>query len=33
MENYHFEYSNAFQLVTDFYAKEVPDITGMSEYL
>uniref|UniRef100_A0A669Q3C8 DNA mismatch repair protein MSH3 n=1 Tax=Phasianus colchicus TaxID=9054 RepID=A0A669Q3C8_PHACC len=28
IENYHFEYSHAFQLVTDFYAKEVPDITG-----
>ena len=30
MENLHFEYSHAFQLITDFYAKEVPDTTGMS---
>ncbi|XP_055647580.1 DNA mismatch repair protein Msh3 isoform X3 [Falco peregrinus] len=28
MENLHFEYSHAFQLITDFYAKEVPDTTG-----
>ncbi|KAK4816335.1 hypothetical protein QYF61_015019, partial [Mycteria americana] len=28
MEKLHFEYSHAFQLVTDFYAKEVPDTTG-----
>ncbi|XP_014816014.1 PREDICTED: DNA mismatch repair protein Msh3 isoform X2 [Calidris pugnax] len=28
MEKHHFEYSHAFQLVTDFYAKEVPDTTG-----
>ncbi|KAM6328810.1 LOW QUALITY PROTEIN: DNA mismatch repair protein Msh3 [Alca torda] len=28
MENHHFEYSHAFQLVTDFYAKEVADTTG-----
>ncbi|XP_071587443.1 DNA mismatch repair protein Msh3 isoform X1 [Heliangelus exortis] len=28
MDNLHFEYSHAFQLVTDFYAKEVPDTTG-----
>lgn len=29
MGNHHFEYTHAFQLITDFYAKEVPDITGM----
>uniref|UniRef100_A0A8C0AR58 DNA mismatch repair protein MSH3 n=1 Tax=Buteo japonicus TaxID=224669 RepID=A0A8C0AR58_9AVES len=28
METLHFEYSHAFQLITDFYAKEVPDTTG-----
>ncbi|XP_067172842.1 DNA mismatch repair protein Msh3 [Apteryx mantelli] len=28
MENLHFEYSHAFQLITDFYAREVPEITG-----
>ncbi|XP_068522312.1 DNA mismatch repair protein Msh3 isoform X1 [Anas acuta] len=28
MGNHHFEYTHAFQLITDFYAKEVPDITG-----
>ncbi|XP_030323488.1 DNA mismatch repair protein Msh3 [Calypte anna] len=28
MDNLHFEYSHAFQLITDFYAKEVPDTTG-----
>ncbi|XP_074935705.1 DNA mismatch repair protein Msh3 [Phalacrocorax aristotelis] len=28
MEKLHFEYSHAFQLITDFYAKEVPDTTG-----
>ncbi|XP_030326134.1 DNA mismatch repair protein Msh3 isoform X6 [Strigops habroptila] len=28
MENLHFEYSHAFQLITDFYTKEVPDTTG-----
>ncbi|XP_008933294.1 PREDICTED: DNA mismatch repair protein Msh3-like, partial [Merops nubicus] len=28
MENFHFEYSHAFQRITDFYAKEVPDTTG-----
>ncbi|XP_037228598.1 DNA mismatch repair protein Msh3 isoform X3 [Falco rusticolus] len=28
MENLHFEYSHAFQLITDFYAKEVPDTAG-----
>ncbi|XP_064358203.1 DNA mismatch repair protein Msh3-like [Dromaius novaehollandiae] len=28
MENLHFEYNHAFQLITDFYAKEEPDITG-----
>ncbi|CAN0306383.1 unnamed protein product [Bubo scandiacus] len=27
MENLHFEYSHAFQLITNFYAKEVPDTT------
>lgn len=30
MENLHFEYSHAFQLITDFYVKKVPDATGMS---
>lgn len=30
MENRNFEYSHAFQRVTDFYAKEVPGTTGMS---
>ncbi|XP_031951796.1 DNA mismatch repair protein Msh3 isoform X2 [Corvus moneduloides] len=28
MENLNFEYSHAFQRVTDFYAKEVPGTTG-----
>ncbi|KAM4638530.1 DNA mismatch repair protein Msh3 isoform 6-T9 [Amazona ochrocephala] len=28
MENLHFEYSRAFQLITDFYTKEVPGTTG-----
>ncbi|KFO08216.1 DNA mismatch repair protein Msh3, partial [Balearica regulorum gibbericeps] len=28
MGKLHFEYSHAFQLVTDFYTKEVPDATG-----
>ncbi|XP_059581053.1 DNA mismatch repair protein Msh3 [Alligator mississippiensis] len=28
MQNIHFEYSHAFQLITDFYAREVLDITG-----
>ncbi|XP_019328066.1 PREDICTED: LOW QUALITY PROTEIN: DNA mismatch repair protein Msh3 [Aptenodytes forsteri] len=28
MEKLHFEYSHAFQLISDFYAKEVPDTTG-----
>ncbi|XP_071436244.1 DNA mismatch repair protein Msh3 [Pithys albifrons albifrons] len=28
MENLSFEYSHAFQLITDFYAKEVPGTTG-----
>uniref|UniRef100_A0A8C6ZWX2 DNA mismatch repair protein MSH3 n=1 Tax=Nothoprocta perdicaria TaxID=30464 RepID=A0A8C6ZWX2_NOTPE len=28
MENHHFEYSHAFQLITDFYAKEMPETTG-----
>uniref|UniRef100_A0A8C8EA29 DNA mismatch repair protein MSH3 n=1 Tax=Otus sunia TaxID=257818 RepID=A0A8C8EA29_9STRI len=27
MGNLHFEYSHAFQLITNFYAKEVPDTT------
>lgn len=30
MENLYFEYSHAFQLITDFYAKEVPDTRGLS---
>lgn len=30
MENLHFEYNHAFQLITDFYVKKVPDTTGMS---
>ncbi|XP_027490328.1 DNA mismatch repair protein Msh3 isoform X7 [Corapipo altera] len=28
MQNVNFEYSHAFQLITDFYAKEVPGTTG-----
>ncbi|GAB0205989.1 DNA mismatch repair protein Msh3 [Grus japonensis] len=28
MGKLHFEYSHAFQLITDFYTKEVPDATG-----
>ncbi|XP_050185670.1 DNA mismatch repair protein Msh3 isoform X1 [Myiozetetes cayanensis] len=28
MQNLNFEYSHAFQLITDFYAKEVPGTTG-----
>ncbi|KGL82034.1 DNA mismatch repair protein Msh3, partial [Tinamus guttatus] len=28
MENHHFEYSHAFQLITDFYAREMPETTG-----
>lgn len=30
MENLNFEYSHAFQKVTDFYTKEVPGSAGMS---